>query len=250
MDVFNYTSKGVKYRHIWYNEAAELREVDARGVDVLEFKESLTRLDGLYGFRNGVVMINDTRDRIFDRFDKGFKYEVRRAEKDGHVCSVVELDESTLRTIYQAYESFSKAKGIVTSPFSLLSLYAREKHMRVTQVIVENIPVQFHIYFVSRNEDILLASFPAIDTGQIKKTALGFANRYLHWFDIQLAIDARKAVYNLGGIGNSDNPSTAGIVKFKMEMSPEVREYYHGIIPVSLKGRSILFIKKMLKKYA
>jgi hypothetical protein len=129
-----------------------------------------------------------------------------------------------------------------------LKLYRQSGNLHISIAKVQDEIVQYHMYFKSQAELILLASFPNTNTEHIKRTLIGFANRYLHWFDIRYASQEKIGFYNLGGMGNSGNPHTVGITKFKMEMAPALRSYYQGVIAVSFKGKCLLKLKKFLKK--
>jgi lipid II:glycine glycyltransferase (peptidoglycan interpeptide bridge formation enzyme) len=248
MELIDHYSKGISYRQIWFNNT-DLSSIDKSGVDVLEFKESYIELSGLYPFKNGVIPLRDDAATIFEKFEKGFKYEVRRAEKERYVCSVVDVsDNASMLNVYSAYQKFAEQRKLSIIAFSMLQRYQDKNYLRITSVAIDGVLIQFHVYFTGVTEDVLLASFPAEGADHVKKTAVGFANRHLHWFDIQLAIEGKKTAYNLGGIGNNDDPATAGIVKFKMEMSPEVVTYYQGVIPVSLKGTVFLKLKSIPNK--
>jgi hypothetical protein len=235
----------VRYRQLWGNESTELSAIDVRNIDILEFRESYVPLPGLSSFRNGVVDLSAGVTAAYEKFEKGFKYEVRRAEKDGFVCKEVSITEAIL----DAYYEFGNRKRISSISRYLIGIYQQQGVLFTSGVYLAEAALQYHLYFVMDREIILLASFPAPESHAVKKTAIGFANRYLHWFDLQHAVLIGKHFYDLGGIGNdADATHTEGIVKFKMEMAPDERNYYHGTIPVSLKGKFYTVLKKLLNK--
>jgi hypothetical protein len=248
MEIFGYKRKGIKYKQIWFNTAfsIEPHETDA---DILEFRESYHELKGLYPFNDGTIDLHKPLTEIFEKFDKGFKYEVRRAEKENLTCAVlVNIDPGLLRSIFDQFNIFCESKNIPVIAFEFLQLYHAHHMLEISVARLDEIALQYHIYFVSEQECILLASFPSLNAN-VKKNLIGFANRLLHWFDIQNAHNRQKKIYNLGGIGNSGLADTQGIVKFKLEMSPDSKTYYHGIIPVTLKGKIFLKAKALIKKY-
>lgn len=251
MEFFSYSKSGIKYRQIWFNQYTSLQDIGRTNADILEFRESHTLIHpSLTPFNNAIIDLRIGLTQIHDSFDKGFKYEIRRAEKEKVFCEECELaEESLLNAMFSDYVSFSKAKGIPFIPLEFLKRYNASKHLKISFAKIDQSIVQYHLYFSSQAENILLASFPGLRSANYKNNLLGFANRALHWFDIQKTFETKKAIYNLGGIGNSDNEHTAGIIKFKNEMAPDIKTYYHGLVPMTLKGHYFLKLKNFYKRH-
>jgi CRISPR/Cas system-associated endoribonuclease Cas2 len=250
MEVFEFTRLGVSYKQVWFNTENSLSQDIFSKADIIEFKESYKELQGLYQFQNGVINLDKGLEQVHEKFEKGFKYEIRRAEKEQFSCFEAELTEETFQSVYQEYKAFSEKKGLPLIGSNFLKLYMSRQALRVTGVRLAETIFQYHVYYESSRELILLASFPVFNqANSIKKSALGFANRYLHWFDIQLAARLGKQKYNLGGIGNSNDPAILTIANFKKEMSPDSVGYFQGVIPVSRKGRFFLSLKRSIRRY-
>jgi hypothetical protein len=250
MEAYLFNRYGIKYKQVWFFD--ESLETDHRSfdADIIEFKESNNELKGLYPFYNGILDLKKGLNALHDRFDKGFKYEIRRAEKENYESFVHSLDkEEELKKIFNCYIEFSKQKNIPFIDYRFLKSFLQHNALLISAVRINGSILQYHIYYKSSAELILLASFPSPDI-TIKKSALGFANRALHWFDIQFADQLKLQTYNLGGIGNNNSdPQILSIANFKMEMSPERKIYYQGLMPVTLKGKLFLGIKSSIKKH-
>lgn len=236
---------------MWFNEHDDWSRYASLPVDLLEFMNSSSALDArLSPFKNGVIELTRGLDVVYDALDKGFKYEVRRAEKENIVCQELkDLRSPTLQDIFRMYRAFSLEKKIPVTPLQFFELYANANTLKVSTATLGNDVVQYHIYFSSAEERILLASFPDSRSAGLKKSVIGYANRSLHWFDIQKSHEAGVKKYNLGGIGNFPNAEMNGIAKFKKEMSPETEICYHGIIPRSVLGKILLNVKTWVKRY-
>lgn len=246
---FEFKRHGTRYRQIWFNNNSDFPLNIPKGIDVVEFRESYVYLPSLRAFNNGIISLESNTAEIYERFDKSFKYEVRRAEKEHINCQILSPSPHKLIQIHEDYVSFSRKKGIAAIDIEFLNLYRNKDCLLISVASSNEFELQYHIYFISTSEHILLASFPSRNVENMKKNIIGFANRYLHWFDIQHAHGQKKKIYNLGGIGNSSSSNVDGIIKFKMEMAPSTRTYYNGLVPLTLKGKCMLALKKILKRY-
>jgi len=251
MEVYVFRRFGIRYKQIWFNKEEQSSAIHHLNADIIEYKESYNELEGLYPFSNGVINLNLGLNTIYDNLEKGFKYEVRRAEKENFNCCLFDLvNEDELKKIFDCYKVFSIRKNIPFIDYRFLNRYFNNQSLKITVVKLDEKVLQYHLYYLSKEELILLASFPTAQSSSLKKSSLGFANRYLHWFDIQLAVQLHKQVYNLGGMGNTNEARILSIANFKKEMSPESKIYYNGLVPITLKGKFFFILKKKMIKYA
>ncbi|HYF69234.1 MAG TPA: hypothetical protein VD884_13915 [Ohtaekwangia sp.] len=246
MTELKYSKFGLMYCQIWFNTKEIISAGDYKGIDILELRESYTSLNGkLSPFKNGIIDLTKPVDAIFERLDKGFRYEVRRAEKETvRLDAVKDLTSKHVTLIYKFYKQFCEDKEISPISLEFFLLYSRQQALYISMAFLEGLTLQYHIYLRGVHELILLASFPG--SLKARKNILGFANRALHWNDIKFALNAGLSVYNLGGMGNVKG-SNATIVNFKNEMAPDVKEYFNGLIPLTLKGKLYMQIKRTLK---
>ena len=246
-----HTEKGLKRAQIWFNEKADLKDVEAGGVDLLEFRESLKPLDIRFKpFRNGVVNLDRKQEKIFEGLTKGFKYEVRRAQKEGiSTAAAYPPEADVLERCYGDYLSFSRNKSLTVIAADALRRYRIQGNLAITWACLsaDARPLQYHVYFTDEKEAILLASFPAAGREDVENKFFGFANRLLHWEDMVLFKSKGFSRYNLGGVGNPGSASNENIMKFKLEMSPMVEEYFQAIVPVSWKAKLYWFLRARIK---
>src|SRR5689334_20519205 len=112
MEVVDYKRNGIRYRQVWFNRNTGIEKADA---DIIEFRESHVPLvSSLVPFRNGTISLARPLDEILSAFDKGFLYEVRRAEKENIVCAALSEAAFDLHELYRIYRDFCVSKGLDT----------------------------------------------------------------------------------------------------------------------------------------
>lgn len=235
----------IKTSQVWFNKNPKIDIDKASVFDIIEFRESKFNFqNSLSPFVNGIINLNREIDEIFLSFDKGFKYEIRRAEKEGITCHTIDLNSENANQYFDYYYKFSESRKLQTINKESLYKYLKVGALLLTASKFEDNILQIHMYIKSNEEMILLASFPT-NSVKVSNSFIGFANRYLHWFDIKLGKSKLLSIYNLGGIGNGNlDDKKNAIIKFKEEMSPERVTYFQGLIANTWKGKIFIILKK------
>ena len=245
--------KTIRFDHAWYSKAeswfcehSNILEQSWRGLDFVEFKAALyPLLPTFLTFRDGIKDLSIDEDRIFASFDQKFRYEVKRGARE---CITAQFsDESNnlrIAVVFPAYINFCRRKKIDAIRMDVLDRYSGAGALLISVARWHGLPVQYHLYFCGDRYACLLASFPSSDESIKDKKLFGWANRLLHWEDIRHLKARKLEIYVLGGLGNPVTSRNAQIVKFKMEMNPEIRTFFYGIIPLTWKAKIYYNIKQ------
>jgi len=129
-----------------------------------------------------------------------------------------------------------------------LILYATHGLLWSATAKLDQTPIRTHFYICSGQESLLIASFPRTSQlDNIKTNIKGWANRRLHYDCIEYFHQAGCSRYNLGGIGNPGSSGNEDIIKFKMEMRPEISLRYTYAMPATAKGHIYLLARKFFR---
>lgn len=246
MKIF-YRKGPLLFCEVWFNTLPPLQawQTHAGHADVLSFHESRVAVSARSTtFINGVLALDRELDTLFGALNSGFRTEVRRAQKEGVAVSTC-APVAAIDRIYPAYAQFCQSKRIAALSPVLLGHYAHAGRLFLSQASIGDVPLQVHLYVAGAEEAILLASFPL--PSDAPRKLVGWANRALHWADIQAFREHGLLRYNLGGMGNPVTEQTRSIVAFKNEMNPVEVIYYQDVAAVSRLGRCYLLLKMFFR---
>ncbi len=238
-----YRKGPLRFCEVWFNTLPPQQawQAHAGQADVLLFHESRVAVsERSTPFRNGVLALDQEPDTLFGALNSGFRNEVRRAQKEGVAVSTC-APVAAIDRVYPAYAQFCQSKQIAVLSPALLGHYARAGRLFLSQASIGGAPLQGHLYVAGAEEAILLASFPL--PSDAPRKLVGWANRALHWADMQAFREHGLLRYNLGGMGNPVTEQTRPIVAFKNEMNPVEVMYYQDVAPVSRLGRCYFLLK-------
>ena len=175
-------------------------------------------------FYTKIIELKKNNSQIFDAFDKGTKYEIRRAQLEGVICS---KEESTIE-IVKFYNDFAKSKKLKSlSPQDLIG-----NHNKLFTIAKYNNEIlACHLYLV----DTIIGRARLLNSGTLvsfedkaKRASIGRANRYLHFWDINFFQNLGFIDYDLGGYAyNAKNKSLIGINSFKDSFGGVLVKEYH-----------------------
>lgn len=223
----------------------------AQRADVVYFRDAVDDVQdaNLYyaSSRHGVITLDRPPAALLDAMNAGFRNEVRRAAREGiHSCiALAKPSNSEFVGELLDYDLFHADRGLQAMPHHNLNVYARHGLLWSATVKIDQTPIRTHFYICSGHESLLIASFPRThQRNDIKAAAKGWANRRLHYDCIEHFYNAGYLRYNLGGIGNAGSANNEDIIKFKMEMSPEISLRYTYARPLTAKGYLYLLARK------
>ena len=182
-------------------------------------------------------------DLIYNGMSKKFRYELRRAEKDGVDYEMMRCNkDQDLMPFYSFYNDFAVNQGIEKTNVIKMEAFKSAGHltMGVARRGHDNlmIAVFFEIHDHYQVRSYYGATIPRLENLNIDKQVIGRASKLLQWKLIcQLKNDGAK-VYDLGGI--SRNTELKGIDNFKYGFGGVDSEEYNATIAVSQLGKLAL----------
>jgi hypothetical protein len=145
--------------------------------------------------------------------DKSTVYEIRRGEKLPIDVSINAIDR---KTFYSMMVEFYKSKGM-QPPSSMAVSQSLSKCDIVAATVDQNIAVVHALMLDAPHRVRLLYSFNSMAC-DISSQMRGYANRYLHWHEMEYYKSKGIAIYDWGGADPNAAPESPiyGISKFKM----------------------------------
>ena len=122
---FSYKYRGLEYVFTYFAEDEKF----ASGGDVISFCQSYIKTEDENSniFYSGVIDLEDTLENINQKFDKGCRYEVRRAERDGVKAEFLQtITKKDLKDFINFYNKFAKQKGLQKANKKMLTLINKE----------------------------------------------------------------------------------------------------------------------------
>lgn len=176
-------------------------------------------------------------DAIHAGFSKDCRYEIRRAEeKDlfGIQCwGTSSLTATVAKEFLEDCRAFVTRKGVEVLNFPRIeaALRSREFHLSRCQGADQTFR-QWHLYLVGSDTLLLLNSITWLTDAPVSglSSAVGRANRLLHWRDIQFARDSGLSYYDFGGYYvPEDGSPKASISRFKRQFCDRIVEKYSWV---------------------
>ncbi|MCX6181562.1 MAG: peptidoglycan bridge formation glycyltransferase FemA/FemB family protein [Bacteroidetes bacterium] len=201
-------------------------------LDVINVKEFLTQ----------TIDLNLKEEAIFDAFKANYKNEIRRAEKEGISFVVVDTpSEKEFLHFNSEYNRFCAQKNLVPLGEDVGLAYIKSGKFIITRAMINDQEILTHTYVHDAGRIRLYTSSHNIDFADEKLR--GWANKYLHWKDIQYSINSGYKLYDLGGL---DFVNTPGISKFKIGFGGYEEKFYEFSLP-SGKYKLIKKLTRLLK---
>lgn len=261
---FDYGRMGLTIREMAFGTMGDVQQ---KGCDVVYMHSNDTdrvnvekHISGRMIRQEQYTLVNDLSQEenvLYDKITKNYRYEIRRAQKEGTVCETIDKKSKDLDNILaefkDIYETMFSSKGM-RNKFneSLVRNGIKAENILITKATNPNNSkcVVYHAYLVDGENAMLMYSASTLATSVEKEEVnlIGWMNKFLHWYDMKQFKDAGLKKYEWGGIGNKENPS--GIAKFKMCFGGETVKYYNYLYAASLLGGVyVYFIKRRSAKW-
>ena len=179
---------------------------------------------------------------IWNGIDKGARYEIRRAEKEGlAVRFYAEIPDRIVAAFDEAYEVLRTRKPLPPLRSGRLRALASSGALRVSSCAdSEGEILSWHIYAAKGAAARLLHSVSIFDNADpsARRAKIGRANRFHHWQDILEFKRRGLSVYDFGGIylGKAD-PAQQSIAAFKRQFGGVGRTVYDVVVPITWRGQ-------------
>lgn len=186
---------------------------------------------------------------IFKSFSDTTRNEIHRAQKEWiQYWYIAKPNINELKEYHTFYNQFLKAKWLKLTAFANIKKY--QGHLFLTYSILGDEKLNYHLYIVDESiGKVRLLQSCSLFRGQSDKNKINiiwYANRWLHYHDIQLFKDLWYKVYDWWWLYLWEgDKQKINIDKFKLSFGPEiVTQYnYERLSPI------ILFIKRMIGRW-
>jgi hypothetical protein len=245
------TIKGrfLTYGELWFDEAPPAQPV----VDIIRFRLRPAPVDvnACSLFLSLVSDLSVDDGTIMASFGSTNRYKVKRADsKDGLNAEFMPQPKAHLEEFCRFYDAFAQQKTLEASyRRGLLASWSAGK-LVLTAASREGERIVWHAYIRSGTSAALLHSashFRGKDSAG--RALVGRANRWLHWRDMLAFKEAGVVSYDWGGMFEDESvPEQASINAFKREFGGRAHRAYDCAMPVSIKGRAYLTLRRSLER--
>lgn len=187
--------------------------------------------------------MSKSTDEIFSGIKSNFRNEIRRAEKEGVTLAI----EENVASFVKYYNDFAIQKGLYAITTKNVVKYPSSI---ITKAIGPSAEVlTYHAYIIDEDDKrvyLLYSASNRLDES-VDTKLIGYANKFLHFKDIEMFKQKGMAIYDFNGIGGGGDfskPAT-GIRLFKMSFggtTVPTFNYYSPLMSLSL------YIKKKIHK--
>lgn len=248
----------LKIQNVWFAESKEITSIvetaNESKCDVLNIHG--VRFDSNpSGWNEQYTIISDltaSEEELLKKMRKNFRYEIRRADKEGvvikrYIDSEFANEKDLLDTFENTYNQMYRDKDMSTV-FNRTQVegYLRDKCMVVTVGFYENIPYVFHSYIYNSVSARFFYSTSPFRSDKEDAALIGRINKAVHWHDMKMFKNMGITEYDWGGI--SDKDASNGIDQFKVGFGGKIEKYYNNSIGVSLIGNLAVKVKKIRKE--
>jgi hypothetical protein len=239
--MIRFSSMAVSFGERWFDEPVT-RPIP----DIVILRHSSVRpTTGLVSQKKSLVNDLTASDgEIFAKIGKTCRYKIKRAEtKDLATCSydpdpsVAEVD-----MFLDFYALFARQKGLPPINRRQFLAVAKAGRLRLSRSELQGAVVVRHAYIVSNAIARLLYSASLFrSSDQEVRSAIGRANRLLHWRDLLAFKQEGLRVFDWGGIfADETSADRKGINNFKREFGGDPATYFEACEVHSLLGRLVL----------
>jgi hypothetical protein len=237
--------RGAVYGEFWHDE----EPIGDPGVDIAMYRH---RSAPIAGARTVPVLslvhdLSVEADAILSRFDKDCRYLVRRAdEKDAPEMAFTVEPAHRLEDFRAFYDAFASEKSLKPCYWQWLVAASEAGQLALTSASLNGEALVWHAYLLSGTTAQLEYSASCFrNKAKDYRSLVGRANRWLHWKDLLRFKEMGFRKYDFGGLFEDEStPERAGINHFKKEFGGRQERMYNCTLPVTVKGRIWLLLRK------
>lgn len=226
------------FKEIWFSEG----KLKLNLFFPIIYKQYLGKQEpGFYFFKEEfstlILNLEDDLDKIQNGFSKETKYEIRRAEKE-KISFQIENDKEKF------LENYNRAANILNiTKLTFERVNSFGENLIITKAVYNEKNIIYHGYLKFKNRVRLLYSVRNLDKN-IENKIYGFANRYLHFKDIEFFKNQNIKYYDFGGVSKSKDLKLQNIDKFKMSFGG-YEEYQNSYFNLTMK--ILYLVRKIIK---
>jgi lipid II:glycine glycyltransferase (peptidoglycan interpeptide bridge formation enzyme) len=197
-------------------------------------------------FYSKSINLKDPLDTVFNNFKSNTRNEIRKAERIGVKASI----EKDVKKFVRFFNCFAESKNRRKTNLNYLAQFGEELVITKTY-IKDNSPISMHAYIINKDKKTCILFMSASIFRNLNKEQqkiVGYANRLLHYKDIEYFKNCQLEVYDLGGykINAKENSEQFYINRFKDQFGGVLIEYSNytsSFLILSLK------FYKIIRKY-
>ncbi len=186
-------------------------------------------------FRTLLSDLRENEEEILAHFSKNCRYEVRRAPREGVVCTWKagkQITEEDIVSFTDFFEQFWASKGVAYRDKekcrAMIRQYAGADAFVIAQALAGGRILVYHTYVVDQTRARLYQSASQFRTDEsLAPNIVGYANRYLHYQDMLFFKKNGKEQYDWGGAGTDSDVES--ITRFKESFGGVPAIYYNGV---------------------
>lgn len=208
--------------HIQRMFASSLQRWDfLKAVDYTCYLGDVSKAPKYYHIENGYSCKTDlgqSMDDIMASMKSNTRNEIRRAEKEG--CEYV--TDVSFEEFVPFYNDFCKSKGF--SDLTTIGRLEKYRTTKITKVVHNGMTLSMHAHVVDEEAKLVFLLFscsPRLDAG-VDKKLIGWANRYLHYKDMELFKSMGIQIYEWAGLTLDTNDPRYSIGQYKLSFGGEL----------------------------
>lgn len=256
--IYNRIKKGFKIAEIWYNNseiplALQLKPDIIRCHYMDNLTPNAVSKENLFTF---IIDLSQSEEEITKDFAKNTRYEINRGRTKDSVqtetfFSTGSKNMEKIQQYIDFFNNFAQSKKRGTVDFTDYEKFFHKDTLciRVVRDSATLEALSMHAYIVSDGKARLHQSsslFRNLDDGN-ERNRIGRVNRFLHFDDIMYFKEQGISFYDLGGwYGGNDDQQKLAINQFKEAFGGKKKPEYSFIIPVTIKGKLSIIVRKFM----
>ena len=226
------------FKEIWFSE----KIIKLNLVFPVVYRQYLGTEDPKFFFKEKfctlILNLGSDLESIKNNFSKETKYEIRRAEKENITFQIEKNKEKFI-------ENYNRTADILDiEKLTIERLNSFKENLVITKSLYKDKEIIYHGYLKNNDRVRLLYSIRILDKN-IENKIYGFANRYLHFKDIEFFKNQNIKYYDFGGIAKEKlDVKLENINKFKMSFGG-YEEYQNNYFNLTMK--ILYLVRKIIK---
>lgn len=247
--------RGLTVDRIWFWDGGAPVESSAELIRYLRLSPEQTEaLGGHTASDAAYTLVSDLTEEeevLWGRLNKNYRYEIRRAQKDGVLLSEYRAED--LRRRPEILESFEKTymdfceqlkNEDLKKDFSSEKIASYMEHdcILVTKAALGN-AVVYHLYVADARQAVLCYSASDFRDPSVDQAAAARMNKLLHWQDMMGMKKAGLKVYDWGNVSSFEQYN--GIDKFKAGFGGEQKTLFNVFVGNGVLGKMAVAARRL-----
>lgn len=247
--------RGLTVDRIWFWDGASPVKSSAELIRYLRLSPEQTEAFGRHtAFDAAYTLISDLTEEeeaLWRRLNKNYRYEIRRAQKDGALLSEYRAEDlcrqpeimSAFEKTYMDFCDQLKNEDLKKDlSAEKIASYIENDCILVTKAALGN-AVVYHLYVVDAKHAVLCYSASDFRDSSVDQAAAARMNKLLHWRDMMSMKEAGLEVYDWGNVSSFEHYN--GIDKFKAGFGGEQRTLFNVFVGNGVLGKMAVAARRL-----